>query len=92
MKVTKTGTPSKKRLTIEDISFIGGEVIEVRGRIYLFPVEKDCGFDYNYYDNDIVFIDLENGETTALESTSECRLIKDAEFKYNNDNLTEWVE
>lgn len=92
MKVTKTGTPSKRRLTINDIPCEGGEVIEVGGRVYLYPIANDCEIDYPGYETHTVFIDLANGELVPLRDDSECRLIKDAEFKYNNDNLIEWVE
>lgn len=92
MKVTKTNTSSKKRLTIEDISFVGGEVIEVGGKVYLFPIEEDCEFNYAGYGTHTIFVDLESGKLISLKDNCECRLIKDAEFKYNADNLVEWVE
>ena len=95
MKITKISPPSKRRLTIEDISFVGGEVIEVGGKVYLFPVEEDCEFTYAGYaghTTHTIFVDLENGKLISLKDDCECRLIKDAEFKYDNDNTIEWVE
>ena len=92
MKITKTGTSSKRRLTINDIPCDGGEVIEVGGRVYLYPIVNDYEIDYPGYEMHTVFIDLANGELVPLRDDSECRLIKDAELKYNNDNLIEWVE
>ena len=92
MKVTKTGTPSKTRLTLSNICCRGGEVDEVGGRIYLYPIAGECEIDYPGYETHTVFVDLANGELVPLRDDCECRLIKDAEFKYNNDNLTEWVE
>ena len=91
MKITNTGTPSKRRLTLYDIPYEGGEVIEVGGRVYLYPIANDCKIDYPEYETHTIFVDLANGELVPLRDDSECRLIKDAEFKYNNDNLIEWV-
>lgn len=92
MKITKTSPPSKRKLTIEDISFVGGEVIEVCGKVYLFPIEEDCTLDYIGYETHTIFVDLESGKLISLKNNCECRLIEDAEFKYNNDNTIEWVE
>lgn len=92
MKITKTGTSSKKRLTIEDITFWGGEVIEVGGKVYLYPVEEDCEIDYAGHATHTIFVDLESGKLTSIRDNCECRLIEDAEFRYNNDNAIEWVE
>ena len=92
MKVTKTGTPSKRRFTLNDIPHEGGEVVEVEGRVYLYPIANDCDIDYPDSETYTVFVDLISGELVPLRDDQECYLIKDAEFKYNNDNLTEWVE
>ena len=92
MKITKTGTPSKRRLTLNDIPRRGGEVVEVGGRVYLLPIAEECDLDYAGYDTHSIFVDLATGELVPLRDDCECRLIKDAEFKYNNDNMTEWVE
>lgn len=92
MKVTKTGTPSKRRLTLNDIPRKGGEVVEVGGKVYLYPITDEYGFDYPGYETHTIFVDLISGELVWLRDDQECYLIKDAEFKYNNDNLTEWVE
>lgn len=92
MKVTKTGTPSKRRLTLDDVSRRGGEVVEVGGRVYLYPIAHECEIDYPGYNTQSIFVDLESGELVPLRDNCECRLIKDAEFKYNADNLIEWVE
>jgi hypothetical protein len=92
MKITKTGTPSKRRLTLNDITFGGGEVVEVGGRVYLYPISGECEIEYSGYETHTVFIDLANGELVPLRDDQECYLIKDVEFKYNADNLVEWVE
>ena len=92
MKVTKTGTPLKRRLTLDDIPRRGGEVVEVGGRVYLYPIANECEIDDREYDTHSIFVDLMSGELVTLLDSSECRLIKDAEFKYNADNLSEWVE
>lgn len=92
MKVTKTGTPPKRRLTLDDIPRRGGEVVEVGGRVYLYPIYSECDIDYPGYETHTVFVDLMSGEFVPLRDDQECRLIKDAEFKYNSDNLIEWVE
>ena len=95
MKITKIGTPSKKRLTIEDIPYEGGEVVEVCGKVYLYPITvanaEMYEINYSSYETHTIFIDLASGELTPLRNDQECSLIKDAEFKYNNDNLIEWV-
>ena len=92
MKVTKTGTPSKRRLTLNDILREGGEVVEVGGRVYLYPIASECDVDYSGNETYTVFVDLISGELVPLRDDQECSLIKNAEFKYNNDNLIEWVE
>lgn len=93
MKITKTGTPSKRRLTLNDIPFEGGEVVEVCGKVYLYPIAyaEVCEIDYSGYETHGIFIDLTSGKLVPLRNDQECSLIKDAEFKYNNDNLIEWV-
>ena len=92
MKITKTGTPSKRRLTLDDIPRRGGEVVEVGGRVYLYPIAKECEIDYPGYETHTIFVDLMSGKLISLKDNCECRLIEDAEFKYNADNLIEWVE
>ena len=52
----------------------------------------DCDIDYPGYETHTVFVDLISGEFVPLRDDQECRLIKDVEFKYNADNLIEWVE
>ena len=95
MKITKTGTPSKKRLTLKDIPYEGGEVVEVCGKVYLYPITvanaEMCEINYSSYETHTIFIDLASGELTPLRDDQECSLIKDAEFRYNNNNLIEWV-
>lgn len=46
MKVTKTNTPFKRRLTLSDIPCSGGEVVEVGSRVYLYPIAHECEIDY----------------------------------------------
>lgn len=91
MKITKTNTPSKRRLTLNDIDFEGGEVVEVGGKVYLYPVANMCELNYSGYETHTIFVDLMSGELIPLMDDLECSLIRDAEFKYNNDNLSEWV-
>ena len=91
MKITKTGTPSKKRLTIKDIPYEGGEVVNVGDKVYLYLLTHKYTLDYSDYETHTIFVDLESGELVPLSNDQECGLIQDAEFKYNNDNLIEWV-
>ena len=91
MKITKTGTPSKKRLTIIDIPYEGGEVVKVGDKVYLYPIIHKYVLDYSGYETHTIFVDLANGELVPLSNDQECSLIQDAEFKYNDDNLIEWV-
>lgn len=91
MKIVKTGTPSKKRLTLKDIPYEGGEVVKVGDKVYLYPVARKCDIRYSNYETHSIFVDLASGELVPLNDDQECSLIQDAEFKYNNDNLTEWV-
>ena len=91
MKITKTGTPSKKRLTIKDIPYEGGEVVEVGDKVYLYPNTHKYTLDYSDYETHTIFVDSASGELVPLSNNQECSLIQDAEFKYNNDNLIEWV-
>ena len=91
MKVTKTGTPSKKRLTIIDIPYEGGEVIKVGDKVYLYPFTHNYLLNYSGFKDHTIFVDLATGELVPLSDDQECSLIQDAEFKYNDDNLIEWV-
>lgn len=91
MKITKTGTPSKRRLTLIDIPYIGGEVVKVGNKVYLYPITNEYILNYPNHETHTIFVDLETGELVPLNDDQECSLIQDAEFKYNDDNLIEWV-
>ena len=91
MKIKKMGTPSKRRLTIKDIPYEGGEVVEVCEKVYLYLLTHKYTLDYQDYETHTIFVDLATGELVPLSNDQECSLIQDAEFKYNNDNLIEWV-
>ena len=93
MKVTELCS-SRKRLTIADIDFNGGEVIIVNGKGYLYIFEEDVGLNFNEftYNKYTAFAELETGGLVALPDNSPCLLVQNAELVYNRTDLKEWTD
>ena len=95
MKVTELHpSKGKKRLTIADICFNGGEVVIINGEGYLYIVEKDIGFNFSMFDISecTAFAKLETGELTVFPDKTPCSLVSDAELKYERTMLKDWAD
>ena len=95
MKVTELHpSKGKKRLTIEDICFNGGEVVIINGEGYLYIVEEDVRLDFSVFNrNDCTaFAKLETGELTVFRDETPCSLVSDAELRYERTMLKDWAD
>ena len=95
MKVTELHpSKGKKRLTIADICFNGGEVVIINGEGYLYIVEEDVGLNLSVFNRSecTAFAKLETGELTVFPDETPCSLVSDAELRYERTMLKDWAD
>ena len=94
MVVNNLGYKSKRKMTLEQ--FIdGGTIVRVNGNLYILPIEDEMNFDWdeNNIDSDdnIVLVNLTNGNLEIFPVNTPCEIIKNAQLSYFEDEVESWV-
>ena len=92
MVVNNLGYKSKRKMTLEQY-IEGGTIIRVNGNLYILPIEDDVVFDWSYLDSDdnIILVNLKNGNLEVFPVTTPCEIIKNAQLNYFEDEIESWV-
>lgn len=92
MVVNSLGYKSKRKMTLEKY-IEGGTIVRVNGKLYILPIEDDVVFDWSYLDSDdnIILVNLTNGNLEAFPVTTPCEIIKNAQLNYFEDEVESWV-
>lgn len=94
MVVNNLGYKSKKKMTL-DCSMDGGTIVRVDGKLYIMPIEDEVNFDWNEnslneYDN-IILVNLNNGNLEVFSIDTPCEIIKNAQLNYFEDEVESWM-
>ena len=94
MLVNNLGYKSKRKMTLEQ--FIdGGTIIRVNGNLYILPIEDEANFDWDGdkidSDDNIILVNLKNGNLEVFSVTTPCEIIKNAQLNYFEDEIESWV-
>lgn len=92
MLVNSLGYKSKRKMTLEQ--FIdGGTIVRVNGKLYILPIEDEAYFNWDEINDDdnIILVNLANGNLEVFPVTTPCEIIKNAQLNYFEDEVESWV-
>ena len=92
MLVNNLGYKSKRKMTLEQ--FIdGGTIVRVNGKLYILPIEDEANFDWDKLNDDdnIILVNLTNGNLEVFPVTTPCEIIKNAQLNYFEDEVESWI-
>lgn len=92
MVVNSLGYKSKRKMTLEQ--FIdGGSIVRVNGKLYILPIEDEAYFNWDELNDDdnIILVNLTNGNLEVFPVTTPCEIIKNAQLNYFEDEVESWV-
>lgn len=92
MVVNSLGYKSKRKMTL-DHNIDGGTIVRVNGKLYILPIEDEAYFNWDELNDDdnIILVNLTNGNLEVFPVTTPCEIIKNAQLNYFEDEVESWV-